>query len=130
MLLQVRRVHQRSTRWRLLATLLAAALAAGALLRRVEVTGDSMRPALAPGDRLLAVRSRRAPPGALVVVRDPRDRDRVLVKRVVRSGPEGMVVEGDNAAASTDSRSFGPVPSVWGRALYRYAPAERAGRVR
>ena len=38
-------------------------------------------------------------------------------------------VVGDDPGASTDSRTFGPVPvaSVLGRAVYRYAPAGRSG---
>lgn len=88
-----------------------------------------MRPTLVPGDRVLAVRARRAGPGMLVVVRDPRLPSRLLVKRVAEVGPGGHVVAGDNPAASTDSRSFGPVPSIWGRAVYRYFPAGRSGRL-
>lgn len=99
------------------------------MVRRVGVTGDSMRPTLEPGDRVLAVRVRRARAGDLVVVRDPRRPERLLVKRAAVAGPDGVEVLGDNPPASTDSRVFGPVPAVWGRALYRYAPAARAGRL-
>lgn len=88
-----------------------------------------MRPTLAPGDRLLAVRSARPRAGDLVVLRDPRRPDRLLAKRVASTGPDGIVVAGDNPSASTDSRAFGPVPGVWGRAVYRYAPPARAGRL-
>src|SRR5437763_4301912 len=91
---------------------------------RVEVVGDSMTPALEPGDRLLlvAVRPR---VGDVVAVRDPRAPDRVLVKRVQTIAASGVTVLGDNAPASTDSRTFGPVPhrSIDGVACYRYAPA-------
>ncbi|HEV7888395.1 MAG TPA: nickel-type superoxide dismutase maturation protease [Acidimicrobiales bacterium] len=96
--------------------------------RRVEVHGDSMRPALQPGDRLLVVRWPRLRPGHLVALARP---DRVVVKRV-QAVDHGMVtVAGDNAEASTDSRHFGPVPRahVLGRAVYRYAPTGRAGRL-
>jgi signal peptidase I len=97
---------------------------------RVEVVGDSMTPALEPGDRLLlvAVRPR---VGDVVAVRDPRAPDRVLVKRVQTIAAGGITVLGDNASASTDSRTFGPVPhrSIDGVACYRYAPAHRAGRL-
>jgi hypothetical protein len=75
------------------------------------------------------VRSRRAGPGTLVVVRDPRLPSRLLVKRVAEVGPAGHVVAGDNPAASTDSRSFGPVPSIWGRVVFRYFPGDRSGRL-
>ena len=68
-----------------------------------------MAPALLPGDRLLVVAGRRARPGDVVAVLDPRRPDRIIVKRVAAVGPQGVTVVGDNAAASTDSRAFGPV---------------------
>jgi nickel-type superoxide dismutase maturation protease len=110
---------------------LATAGLAAARCRRVVVEGDSMLPTLAPGDRLLVWRGRRPPVGALVALADPRDPGRVLVKRVAAWGEEGAEVLGDNAAASTDSRHFGPVPpaALLGRVVRRYAPAERRGRV-
>ena len=89
-----------------------------------------MRPALEPGDRLLLVRRRTYRPGTVVAVRDPRD-GRLLVKRVAAVTADGrLVVAGDDPAASTDSRTFGPVPhsSVRGQAVHRYAPPGRAGR--
>ncbi len=90
-----------------------------------------MAPALLPGDRLLAVAGRRARPGDVVAVADPRAPGRIIVKRVAAAGPEGVTVLGDNAAASTDSRAFGPVrpAAVRGRAVYRYAPEHRRGRI-
>jgi nickel-type superoxide dismutase maturation protease len=101
-------------------------------LRRVQVHGDSMRPALEAGDRLLVV-ARRPRPGDVVAVVDPRDEERVMVKRVsaIDPGDGGITVLGDNPAASTDSRTFGPVRSdhVLGRVVYRYWPAERRGRL-
>jgi nickel-type superoxide dismutase maturation protease len=106
-------------------------------LRRVEVVGSSMSPALLPGDRLLVVglpflRPRWPRPGEVIAVRDPRDPSRVLIKRVMvvdrRRGT--LEVAGDARDASTDSRQFGPLPrsSVVGRAVYRYAPAGRNSR--
>ena len=86
-----------------------------------------MGPTLMPGDRVLAVRARRARAGALVVAQDPRHPSRLLVKRVVRAGPLGHTLAGDNPLASTDSRTFGPVVSLRGRVLFRYHPAHRAG---
>lgn len=65
-------------------------------------------------------------------MRDPRLPERILVKRVgaVDRGAGTLEVLGDAPGASTDSRSFGPVPrsSLVGRAVYRYAPVGRSGR--
>ena len=89
-----------------------------------------MAPALRPGDRLVVIRWPWIRPGQLVVVPDPRDPGRLLVKRVTGIGADSIDVAGDNPAASTDSRHFGVVADglLVGRVLYRYAPLERAGR--
>jgi nickel-type superoxide dismutase maturation protease len=115
----------------------AAALTAVAtrVLRRVEVAGDSMLPALAPGDRLVVLRHPRWRwrVGQVAALRDPRHPEAagLLVKRVVAVTPGGVEVRGENPAASTDSRTFGPVPPdlMVGPVLYRYWPRERAGRI-
>ena len=105
-------------------------------VRRLRIDGDSMRPTLLPGDRVvaLAVARRRRPrlaPATLVVVRDPRAPQRLMIKRLVAADDDGAVVHGDNPEASTDSRRFGRVPwdLVVGRVVYRYSPADRAGRL-
>jgi type IV secretory pathway protease TraF len=64
------------------------------------------------------------------VVADPRRPGHRLVKRVADAERGRLIVLGDNPGASTDSRHFGPVPSVWARVVYRYHPRTRAGRVR
>ena len=96
---------------------------------RIEVTGESMAPALRPGDRLLVVRRGRARVGDVVAVADPRLPARIMLKRVAHQGPAGLTVLGDNPAASTDSRQLGPLApaTVRGRAFYRYVPADRRG---
>jgi nickel-type superoxide dismutase maturation protease len=98
---------------------------------RVHIDGLSMVPELAPGDRLLAVKLPVLEPGDIVVFADPEEMERYLIKRVTRLHAETIEVEGDNAAASRDSRCFGPISrrQVLGRVLYRYHPAERAGRL-
>jgi nickel-type superoxide dismutase maturation protease len=103
------------------------------LLSRVAVAGTSMAPALAPGDRLVVLRTRRVRPGDVVVVRDPRRRDRAVVKRVTGATPDGeLIVHGDNGEGSTDSRTYGPLARelLVGRVIYRYAPPQRAGALR
>jgi nickel-type superoxide dismutase maturation protease len=104
---------------------------------RFAVEGRSMAPTLLPGDWLLAdpdaFRERGPSIGELVLVPDPRERSRLLVKRVVAVDPEGRLsVAGDHPEASTDSRTFGAVePStVEARPWFRYWPLRRMGRVR
>jgi nickel-type superoxide dismutase maturation protease len=98
---------------------------------RVAVEGDSMSPTLQPGDRLLAQRAVGVGLHDLVVVKDPRQQDRLLVKRVASISRAGVEVLGDNPSSSTDSRIFGIVPRelVVAVAKYRYAPAHRAGKL-
>ena len=90
-----------------------------------------MRPALLAGDRVVVLRWARARPGDVVAIRDPRRTERILVKRVERADAATVFVVGDDPAASTDSRHFGPVARrfVLGRAVYRYFPPDRAGRL-
>jgi nickel-type superoxide dismutase maturation protease len=102
--------------------------------RRVVVQGSSMAPTLLPGDRLVVVPARKPRIGDVVAVADPRDPERLLVKRVIGVDPPDstLIVAGDNPEASTGSATFGPVAhrTVLGRATYRYFPVERAGRIR
>jgi len=121
----------------------ALAVLAGALFAlarrcfvRYVVEGASMAPALADGDYVVVdTRARRRPPslGAVVLARDPRDRSRVIAKRVADfAGRKRVVLLGDNPAASTDSRTFGPVRTgdLVGRVVWRYWPPERFGACR
>lgn len=101
--------------------------------RRVVVRDESMLPTLLPGDRLLVDRRayRHRPPrvGEVVVLFDPEDATRWLVKRVSLVDATGQTVEvrGDAAEMARDSRRFGPVPtrSVVGRVYRCYFPPER-----
>jgi type IV secretory pathway protease TraF len=125
--------------WRWAAVMALAGSAAAARPFRVEVAGQSMAPALRPGDWLVATRRGRIRRGNVVVLRHP-GRAFDLVKRVRGVpgdevdgrvlGPDEFLVVGDNEAASNDGRSFGPVPreAIEGVVRFRYAP--KPGRVR
>jgi nickel-type superoxide dismutase maturation protease len=105
-------------------------------LGRLEVSGESMAPTLAPGDRVVVLRGigpwRPAiRVGDLVALADPRDPTRTMLKRVVGFEAARVVVRGDNEAMSTDSRHFGPVDAggLQGRVIFRYHPEGRRGPV-
>ena len=90
-----------------------------------------MNPSYRDGDWVLVLRSERLQPGAVAAVRDPRETRRILIKRVIRREVSSWWVAGDNPTASTDSRTFGPVPPelVVGRVLLRYYPLRRSAAV-
>jgi nickel-type superoxide dismutase maturation protease len=89
-----------------------------------------MEPALWAGDWIV-VSARSRPPrvGEIVLVRDPRDPENLMLKRVAAVTEGACTILGDRPEESTDSRTFGPVPlaNVLGRALFRYAPIGRIG---
>jgi nickel-type superoxide dismutase maturation protease len=91
---------------------------------RVEVAGNSMAPALRPGEWYVVRWGARVRSGEVVVARRPDRPDLLLVKRARRRVSGGWWLEGDNPAASDDSRLFGPVPHglVLGRVVLRYRP--------
>ena len=90
-----------------------------------------MRPTLRSGDLCLVHWGGRVRVGDVVVARLP---GRPLgVKRARQQLPTGWWLTGDDPAASTDSRDFGPVATdaVLGRVLVRYWPlARRPVRIR
>ena len=103
------------------------------LLFRVAVTGASMEPTVREGDWLLVRRLRGTPKvGEVVVAVDPREPQRLLVKRVSAIAGDRVTLAGDQPDRSTDSRHFGALPrsAIVGRPVLRYAPLERAGLVR
>jgi nickel-type superoxide dismutase maturation protease len=121
---------------------LALGVAAGVTIGRrwldvVEVRGGSMAPCLLPGDRLLveshSYHGRAPRPGEVVLAADPRQPDRELIKRVASIDDAGTSAElrGDAPEASTDSRAFGAIPlsMIQWRAVFRYWPPQRAGRL-
>jgi nickel-type superoxide dismutase maturation protease len=121
---------------------LALGVAAGMTIGRrwldvVEVRGGSMEPTLLPGDRLLveshSYQSRAPRPGEVVLAADPRQPERELIKRVasIDEATSSAELHGDAPEASTDSRAFGAVPlsTIQWRAVFRYWPPQRAGRL-
>jgi len=110
----------------------------------VEVRGESMRPALEPGDLALALRPARVRRGDVVVLEHLARPGLELVKRVVAGpggrapdgrvlGPDELWVEGDRREGSTDSRRLGPasVHDVRARvALVLWPPHRWGARLR
>jgi nickel-type superoxide dismutase maturation protease len=93
------------------------------------VAGDSMLPALRPGDCLLVSRWSRVDVGSLVVARRPQVEGLLLVKRAARRADGGWWLLSDNATAGLDdSRVFGVLPDacVVGKVLFRYYPFRRS----
>lgn len=100
-----------------------------------------MAPTLAPGDWALTIPLRHPKVGDVVVVEHPGRPGYEMVKRLSAGptdrvgdrtlGPDEWWVEGDFAAASTDSRQFGPVRSeaLKGSVVLIYWPRERRRRV-
>ena len=67
-----------------------------------------MEPLYKEGSLLVAVKT--APlVGKDILLRDPREKSRILLKRLVKMDSEGMFVEGLNRGMSTDSKEFGKV---------------------
>jgi nickel-type superoxide dismutase maturation protease len=115
----------------------ALALSVRRRFLRYEVRGESMQPALDPGDYVVVDRTayrRRLPRrGHVVLARDPRDPEREVVKRVDRTDLHGDIwLTGDNPEASTASETFGPVrrDALIGRVRWRYWPLHALFRVR
>jgi nickel-type superoxide dismutase maturation protease len=104
--------------------------------RRVVVRGPSMYPALRPGDRVLfdrlAYRLDDPSPGDIVLARHPARPGVRFIKRVAGvSGADGYELLGDNADASTDSRTLGRFrrQDIAGRGWLVYWPPERVRRL-
>lgn len=88
-----------------------------------RVTGDSMLPALTPGAIVVGVWPRKLSAGDVVIVHHG-GLDKIKRAREVRPGE--LFLEGDNSLHSTDSRSFGWLPTdvllakvIWPRNLNR-----------
>ncbi len=80
-----------------------------------RVRGDSMRPLLRPGDRLLVRYGAAVRPNALVLARFPDGS--LVVKRAVeprptRTGEPGWWLLSDNPGDGVDSRHRGPIAAT------------------
>lgn len=84
-----------------------------------QTDGLSMIPTYAPGERLLIRYGAGFEVGDVVVLRHM---DRIEIKRVKSLNADGVWVEGDNDPVSTDSRSYGSVPTqaIIGKVVYRF----------
>jgi nickel-type superoxide dismutase maturation protease len=71
-----------------------------------RVAGDSMQPTYQPGDTLLGT-GWFTPAIGQVVVADHAGRP--VIKRITRLSRTHVWLAGDNPAASTDSRQYGPI---------------------
>ena len=90
-----------------------------------------MEPTLRDGDWLLIDTAATPSVGQLIVARDPREPERLLIKRVAASHADGLMLAGDHAAHAPESEWIGPVPfeAVVGRPWLRYWPPRRFRRV-
>ena len=94
------------------------------------VRGDSMRPTLRPGDRLLVAYRRPVRPGQVVVARFADGTlavKRAVERRATRTGAPGWWLLSDDPDVGVDSRHRGPVPDgeVRAVALARVWPRPR-----
>ncbi len=95
--------------------------------RMAVVSGLSMIPTLAPGERLLVRNDGPIALGDIVVFERESQFD---VKRVLHIEAEGIFVQGDNDLVSTDSRTYGLIPldDVVGTVTFRLWP--KPGRIK
>ncbi|MCF8554517.1 MAG: S26 family signal peptidase [Candidatus Nanopelagicales bacterium] len=95
--------------------------------RMAVVSGLSMIPTLAPGERLLVRNDGPIVLGDIVVFERESQFD---VKRVLHIEAEGIFVQGDNDLVSTDSRTYGFIPfdDVVGTVTFRLWP--KPGRIK
>lgn len=92
------------------------------LRRAFVVEGDSMAPTLSGGDVVLVERCSTVKIGDIVLAQHPYKISVKILKRVAAIGEDGaLTLTGDNATASTDSRTFGAVSveSCIGRVVCR-----------
>lgn len=97
------------------------------LRKRKRISGASMFPLLKSGDEVLvnhrAYRRKSPTLGDIVLARHPQRPDFPIIKRITAlSGDDAYFLSGDNAAESTDSRSFGAIKrqAIIGHVICRF----------
>ncbi|OHA50545.1 MAG: signal peptidase I [Candidatus Terrybacteria bacterium RIFCSPLOWO2_01_FULL_40_23] len=94
-------------------------------IARFVVDGKSMQPTFGEGEHLLInkllYKIKKPQKGDIIVLRDPRDKQRLLLKRVFEIQKDKLEVISDNIDGS-DSRTFGSVniENVVGKVFFRY----------
>lgn len=94
------------------------------MVARVAVEGRSMEPVYFQGDFILVARLGKIKRGNDVVVCDPREKGRLILKRVAKKKGRELFLEGLNKNFSTDSRNFGWIDEdeVQAKVVLRYYP--------
>ena len=81
--------------------------------RRVLVEGESMSPSLLPNESLFVkddyYNNHLPQIGDIVLLKHPKEPQRVIVKRIHKIQDGNIFVTGDNPPKSTDSRHFGSI---------------------
>ncbi|MEX2054472.1 MAG: vitamin K epoxide reductase family protein [Candidatus Colwellbacteria bacterium] len=87
-----------------------------------RIAGSSMRPEFSSGSLVFATKLFKLRVGDVVVLKDPRNGERIIVKRVSRIDGDKVMLLGDNPSESTDSRGFGLVDkgNILGKVIFKY----------
>ncbi|MDP4007508.1 MAG: S26 family signal peptidase [bacterium] len=102
------------------------------MLSYFQVREQSMEPAFYEGDFVLVERMShlflKPRVGQVVIVKDPRDKEKLLLKRIVQEKGGKYWVKGDNTSKSTDSRHFGWLEKglFAGKVIHRTGPLDRS----
>ena len=93
---------------------------------RFIVEGNSMAPTFRPGEHLLInkfiYKIKNPKKGDIIALSDPRDKNRILLKRILEVEDDMVNVISDNVGEGTDSRVFGKIntKNIIGKVFFRY----------
>lgn len=87
---------------------------------KYKILGNSMFPALKPGQNVLVNRFPKPKVGDIIAIKDPRN-NKILIKRISETKNNKFFVLGDNKNESTDSRHFGWITKkdIIGKVVYK-----------